>query len=209
MGKEALEQHLRDSPVHMPSFDCETCDRPFCSKEALEQHLRDAPVHQEYTETPLDTFFRSFSTFNYSPSLPPADSYAKLEKHEGWRRGVTESDDAWNRYQDALEKELHLWYGAEDDLTAWHALCRAIDIDPLPKTREKCESAVRSKHVNIVDLIEWRRTNSVEKVRTFDTLEELRAYTKTTRKIFRNTFNQEGGNVVLRHLLRNIFRASL
>merc|ERR1712054_215219 len=87
-SKEALEQHLRDSPVHMPSFDCETCDRPFCSKEALEQHLRDAPVHQEYTETPLDTFFRSFSTFNYSPSLPPADSYAKLEKHEGWRRGV-------------------------------------------------------------------------------------------------------------------------
>jgi hypothetical protein len=32
-----------------------------------------------------------------------------------------------------------MWYGAENDLTAWHALCRAISIEPLPKTCEKYE----------------------------------------------------------------------
>jgi hypothetical protein len=72
-------------------------------------------------------------------SLPPATSYANLQRHEGWQRGDPASDDAWNRYQDALASELRKWYGAENDITAWHALCRAIDVEPLPRTCEQCE----------------------------------------------------------------------
>ncbi|KAG9227929.1 hypothetical protein BJ875DRAFT_35716 [Amylocarpus encephaloides] len=208
-SEEALQQHLRDSPAHALSFDCETCNRSFGNEEALEQHLRDSRIHQQDTETPLDVFFRSFPTFDYDPSLPPATSYANLQRQEGWCRGSAASNDAWNRYQDALQSELHMWYGAENDLTAWHALCRAIGVEPLPKTCEQCEEAARRTHVNIVDLIEWGRSGSEEKVQTFRDVAELRAYTKETRKIFRNTFDQEGGNVVLRHLLRKIFRESL
>jgi hypothetical protein len=91
------------------------------------------------TETPLDMFFRSFPTFSYNPSLPPATSYANLQRYEGWHGGSAESKDAWNKYQDALQDELHLWYGVENDLTAWHALCRAIGVEPLPETCELCE----------------------------------------------------------------------
>jgi hypothetical protein len=80
---EAPQQHLRDSPVHAPSFDCETCDRTFGSDEALQQHLRDLPAYQ-VPEIPLDIFFCSFSTFDYDSSLPPATSYALLRKHKGW-----------------------------------------------------------------------------------------------------------------------------
>jgi hypothetical protein len=138
-SEETLQQHLRYSPAHAPSFNCETCDRTFGSREALEQHLRDSRIHQQDPETPLDIFFRSFRTFDYDPSLPPATSYANLQRHKGWRRGHAESDDAWNRYQDALENELRMWYGAEDDLTAWHALCRAICVEPLPPTSGQCE----------------------------------------------------------------------
>jgi hypothetical protein len=88
----------------------------------------------------LDVFFRSFSTFGYDPCLPPATSYAKLREHEGWRRRDAESEDAWDRYQAALESELNMWYiGEEDDLTAWHALLRAVGITPLPMTCEQCE----------------------------------------------------------------------
>jgi uncharacterized protein YlaI len=97
-NEQALQQHLRDSPVHAPSFDCEDCDRSFDSEEALQQHLRDSRIHQQDTETPLDVFFRSFPTFDYDPSLPPATSYANLRRHEGWRRGSAASDDTWNRY---------------------------------------------------------------------------------------------------------------
>jgi hypothetical protein len=125
------------TPAHAPSFDCETCDRSFSSEEALEQHLRDSRIHQQDPETPLDFFFRSFPTFDYDLSLPPVTSYANLWEQERWRRGSAVSDDAWNRYQDALESELHIWYGAGNDLTAWHALCRAIGVEPLPKTCEQ------------------------------------------------------------------------
>lgn len=138
-SEQALKQHLRDSPAHATSFDCDTCDRSFGSDEALRQHLRDSRGHQQVPETPLDLFFRSFRTFEYEPSLPPATSYACLRKHEGWQRGEAASDDAWNRYQDALEKELRMWYGSENDLAAWHSLCRAIGVEPLPQTCERCE----------------------------------------------------------------------
>lgn len=133
-SEEALQQHLRDSPAHASSFDCGDGDRSFESEEALQQRLRDSRIHQHNTETPLDIFFRSFPTFYYDPSLPPATSYSNLQDYKGWRRGDSESKDAWNRYQDALQSEPHMWYGAEDDLTAWHALCRAIGVEPRPKT---------------------------------------------------------------------------
>ncbi|CAG8972327.1 hypothetical protein HYALB_00001730 [Hymenoscyphus albidus] len=204
-SEEALQQHLRDSLAHAPSFSCDDCDRSFNSEEALQQHLRDSPIHQQNTETPLDVFFHSFPTFDYNPSLPPATSYANLRRHKGLYRGSDASTDAWNRYQDALQSELHMWYGAENDLTAWHALCRAIGVEPLPTTCDQCEEAVRRTHVNIVDLIDYGRSGSEEKVETFCDVAGLRAYTKETGKIFRNTFDQEGGNVVLRHLLRKIF----
>ncbi|KFY95715.1 hypothetical protein V500_02679 [Pseudogymnoascus sp. VKM F-4518 (FW-2643)] len=204
-SEQALQQHLQDSPAHVPSFDCEICNRHYGSETALENHLRDSPIHQQNTDTPLDVFFRTFPMFDYNPSLPPATSYTNLQKHEGWRRGNAASDNAWDRYQDALQDELQMWYGAENDLTAWHALCRAIGVEPLPETCEQCEHAVRKIHVNIVDLIEWGRSGREEKVQTFRNVVELGAYTKETRKIFHNTFDQEGGNVALRHLLRKIF----
>ncbi|KAB8297279.1 hypothetical protein EYC80_002638 [Monilinia laxa] len=202
---EALQQHIRNSPVYTPSFDCDSCNRSFGSEEALQQHIRDSPNHPKNTETPLDIFFRSFPTFNYDASLPPATSYANLQRHEGWPHKSAQSKDAWNRYQEALQNELHLWFGAENDLTAWHALCRAIGIDELPKTCEQCKEVVRRTHVNIVDLIAWGRSNREEKASTFRDLEALRVYTKSTRKIFHNTPDDEGGNIVLRHLLRRIF----
>lgn len=68
---------------------------------------------------------------------------------------------------------------------------------------------MRRTHVDIVDLIEWGRSDNKEKVQTFRDVAELRAHTKETGKVFRNTFDEEDGNVVLRHLLRKIFRESL
>ena len=139
-SKEALDQHRKDSPAHVVTFDCEDCNRSFGSEEALDQHLRDCPMHQLDSETPLDRFFRSFPTFDYDPSLPPATSYAKLRRHEGWGRGDEATNDAWDRYQNALEGELRKWYGAENDISAWHSLCRAIGVEPPPETCEQCEA---------------------------------------------------------------------
>ncbi|CAO2655006.1 Nn.00g117390.m01.CDS01 [Neocucurbitaria sp. VM-36] len=206
-SEQALEEHMREAPAHASSFDCELCDRSFGSEDALGQHRRDSPVHRQAPKTPLDMFFQSFRTFDYDPSLPPATSYSYLRDHERLRHDKSASDDAWSRYQDALQSELRMWYGAEDDLAAWHALCRAIGIDPLPQRCEQCEEVVRRTHVNIVDLIEWgrKRDQTEDQVQTFRNVTALRKYTKKTGKIFHNTLDQEDGNVVLRHLLRKMF----
>jgi hypothetical protein len=58
--------------------------------------------------------------------------------------------------------------------------------------------------VNIIDLIEWGRKQDVgaKRVRVFALVKELREYTKSTRKIFRNDLDR---SCVLRHLLRRLF----
>ena len=86
--------------------------------------------------TSSSTLSQRFNMTLLSHQLRPMPN---LRTHEGWRRGDPASKDAWNRYQDALASELRKWYGAENDMAAWHALCRAIGVKPLPRTCEQCE----------------------------------------------------------------------
>lgn len=138
-SRNGLNQHLRDSPVHVLSYNCEPCGRSFRSQGALNQHIRDSSAHLQTPITPLNRFFQSFTGFVYDPTLSPNKSYSYLEKFCGWRRDQEESKQAWNHFQEALNQEFKLWFGAEGDLAAWHSLCRAVRIDPLPKTCLDCE----------------------------------------------------------------------
>ncbi|KAF2811520.1 uncharacterized protein BDZ99DRAFT_413999 [Mytilinidion resinicola] len=161
-------------------------------------------------EDPIDRFFESFSSFKYDSSLPPSTSYKHLQKHLNWLPGSPESNEIWETYQSALRQEFDLWYGAEDDLTAWHSLCRAIGINPLPTTCKRCKKAVRNCHINMIDLIHWGRSGGEangKRVRIFRTVRELSVYSRQSGRIFKNTFHKdsEEGGVVLRHLLRHLF----
>jgi hypothetical protein len=111
-------------------------------------------------------------------------------------------------------------------VTAWHALCRAIGLELLPRTCNQSEGvrshcinvadscccrshAVRRTHVNTVGLIAWgRRGDHEHRVQTFSSVAKLRAYTKMTGKVFHNTFDQGDGNIVLRYLLRKLIQIS-
>lgn len=96
---------------------------------------------------PLDAFFLSFPTFPYDPTIPPASSFrsfqAGLSNWNDFDKSACSTwneykNDVWERYQAALTQEFNLWFGTEDELESWYALCRAIGIVPLPKTRGKC-----------------------------------------------------------------------
>lgn len=50
-------------------------------------------------------------------------------------------EDAWHRYQDALKAELELWFGAQNDVVAWHTLCNEIGFQPPPSNCKSCEKA--------------------------------------------------------------------
>ncbi|KAF4631765.1 hypothetical protein G7Y89_g6362 [Cudoniella acicularis] len=134
---------------------------------------------------PLDSFFLSFSGYQYDPSIPPAESFRSFRRGlRRWSDWDGYSPDTWKeyeediytRYQAALTQEFNLWFGTEDDIRAWHSLCRAIAIQPLPATCELCREAVRNRHVNIVDLIQWAREREVGQVKIFETVKELSTY---------------------------------
>ena len=141
-SEKALGQHLRDSPIHNPSYECELCNRSFGSEKALDQHLRDSPAHFQLPNSPLNRFFQSFDGFKFDPDLPPNESYSSLQRFYGWRKGDEDSAQAWDQYQESLTQEFKLWFGAEEDIAAWHSLCRAVRIEPLPRTCLECKKVV-------------------------------------------------------------------
>ncbi|KAL7929838.1 hypothetical protein V8C35DRAFT_314448 [Trichoderma chlorosporum] len=165
-------------------------------------------------KTPLDEFFASFAGFAYNPRLSPEASWKALRRFKRWKNGpgtrTVEENDAWAEYQSSLMREVNLWYGDVEDLTAWRTLCKAVGVIDPPHEIPTCRKILRNTHVNIVDLIHWGRESDMgdgEKVKIFRTVEELRAYTLITRKIFAKEELEEHneGNVVLKHLLRVIF----
>ncbi|CAK7562849.1 MAG: hypothetical protein SEPTF4163_000705 [Sporothrix epigloea] len=167
----------------------------------------------EPATTPLDRFFACYPDFRYDREQPPAKSFRLLEHFSGWERDSTEKKEAWKSYQQALIDEVRLWFGNEDDLASWHQLCRAVGIRKLPPTRRECKQGLQRTHVNIVDLIDWGRSGQPagHSVKVYRTIADLSVYTFSTNKIFpaNQVLGKNGEtNIVLRHLLRKLFRAA-
>jgi hypothetical protein len=96
---------------------------------------------------PLDHFFRSFSSFPYDNTEPPAASFQiLLVGLKKWHNWDVKDPNTWKEYreqvseeyQKALTREFNLWFGTEDSLESWHALCRAVGVQPPPLTCEEC-----------------------------------------------------------------------
>ncbi|KAL9117230.1 MAG: hypothetical protein Q9187_006235 [Circinaria calcarea] len=176
-------------------------------KRIAKSNLAANRLLQSWTsDGPLDNFFHSHHSFHYDASTPPAISFESLQSHlqkrHKWSRGGPECKELWHRYQTALTQEFNLWFGVEDDLNAWHSLCRAVRITPLPTTCELCRSSVRGRHVNIIDLIEWGRSGG-KYVRIFRTVKELSDYSYDSRKIYsKQAVDELEAGAVLKHLLR-------
>lgn len=144
VSASAMQEHLRNSRKHNVCFVC-AAQPDFNSRKRLKEHIRthdepssNPPCILKQIHTPLDTFFLSFQSFDYNSSLPPATSYKRLEIHERWGRGTVAANESWSRYQQALRDEVKVWFGAEDDIRAWHTLCRAIGIANPPTSTTKC-----------------------------------------------------------------------
>jgi hypothetical protein len=65
--------------------------------------------------------------------------------------------------------------------------------------------AIRDRHVNIVDLIEWARKGERGRVQIFKTVKELSDYSYLNSKIYHR--DQQDAGAVLSHLLREIKKA--
>jgi len=144
-------------------------------------------------------FFSSYSNFTLNEDAAVTKEFLRLKKLKRWKDGDDEYTEARDRFADALAEDFNAMYGTNiDDIENWRVLCHVLKIDPVPEDIKACRKAVKSKHVNLVDLVQHR-----DKVRVFSTVKELAEYSKKQEKIFLKQSAKAGG--ILRYLLRPIF----
>ncbi|TDL15743.1 hypothetical protein BD410DRAFT_902445 [Rickenella mellea] len=155
----------------------------------------------------LDEFFARYNQFtSYNPSAPAISEFYRLCDFFGWKKDSSKRKKARERFRDALTQEFNEIYGTDAHrLPSWQALCRILDISPIPDDLEVCQATVKRTHVNIVDLVDTQRT--LRRVEVFPSEVELSKYTKETRKYFPPKNAYAGG--LLRYLLRHITNPGL
>ncbi|KAI9676361.1 MAG: hypothetical protein M1817_000518 [Caeruleum heppii] len=144
-------------------------------------------------------YFDRFPTFDADPEGPLLDQFAALAIARNWKPGTKKYHK--NR-QACLEQESALAF-TEDatKLQTWQALCEEVGIKSVPDSIKKCKKALRTVHVNIVDLIDSRRAGT--SVRRFKSRAALIEYTRETNKIYPRALAKADG--FLKALLREIF----
>ncbi|KAG6830505.1 hypothetical protein H0H92_000346 [Tricholoma furcatifolium] len=151
------------------------------------------------THTPLREYFENYTEFDYDASQPAWEEFDRLANFFDWSKD--EKNEERSRFKDALVKAFNDTYGTdENSLELWQDLCRILRINPLPEGLHACQRAVKSKYVNLVDLVDL--PNSEEPLRLFRTEKELSEYTLGNHKVFPRDNIHAGG--LLRHLLRRI-----
>ncbi|KAL8715628.1 MAG: hypothetical protein Q9225_006370 [Loekoesia sp. 1 TL-2023] len=208
--REYVDAETHGKPLTYPQYSTELRNQ----QTYAHHYPLSEPSIPSVADNPLDQFFDSFSKFPYDACIPPATSYKNLRDNLWrWHDWDGHEPGTWKEYQQevqaryelALTHEFNLWFGTEDDLKSWHALCRALGIIPLPLTCEECRSVISDRHVNIVDLIQWARHGERQVVQTFKTVKELSKYSYSQDKIFKK--DRLGPGVVLRYLLRELSAA--
>lgn len=144
-SKKRQTANTTDNP-QPTSWTCPSCDDVFSLKQKASHSCAGSISKSSIPLTygPLDKFFRSYPSFHYNASTPPATSFNSLRIHlaklHKWPRGSSERDRLWEKYQNVLTEEFNLLFGVQDDLDAWHSLCRAVRVDPLPTSCKECRS---------------------------------------------------------------------
>ncbi|CAI6100902.1 unnamed protein product [Clonostachys chloroleuca] len=158
--------------------------------------------------------FEKFDNFVPDSSASFEDEFARLASSQDWAAGTSEFQ---KQRTIALRSELKLHYfsasqnieeGQEDvkdpplteeaKLAGYQALCEEVDI-PTHDTIEECQKHLKKTLVNIVDLIDTRRTG--KRVKVWTDFDEFRKYT-LKRSINTEEAKKDGG--ILASLLQRL-----
>ncbi|KAJ5126092.1 hypothetical protein N7448_005402 [Penicillium atrosanguineum] len=143
-------------------------------------------------------YFLRFPHFQRKPALPSNDEFNRLARQMKWKRG---SKKYKHERSDFLASEFNIHYGSDaTKLENWQRLCIELDIGQAIGSITKCRKALAKVHVNLVDLVDTRRTG--ESVEHFPNVSALRKYTKETKKVFPKSAAKADG--FLKALLRVI-----
>ncbi|KAL4242398.1 hypothetical protein ABKN59_011938 [Abortiporus biennis] len=157
------------------------------------------PVLQRRS-THLDGFFHQYTQFAYNPNASVAREFQRLSERMGWND--EERRMARERYQEALVNEFNDIFGTNpSDYATWQKLFEILKIEPVPSSVTACKKAIKTIHVNLVDVVNAARNpTGVPTPRIFPTVKALRKYSHKNRKIFPKHKAKSGG--ILKFMLR-------
>ncbi|KAJ5757567.1 uncharacterized protein N7511_006261 [Penicillium nucicola] len=144
-------------------------------------------------------YFSRFSTFNTRTTTSATEEFSRLALEMKWKEGSRRYKNERSKF---LRSEFSIHFGTDaTKLENWQALCVELEIiDPIQSINQ-CRKALAKVHVNLVDLVDSRRTG--KKVKHFASHKALRNYTVGTGRIFPKSAAKEDG--FLKALLRQIF----
>lgn len=113
------------------------------------------PPEPKYISSPPPTqgsvYFENFFAdyeFDYDPSQPIMGEFYRMSKSYKWEKDSKEVTEARDRVRNAIAETFNDTYGKDvNDLSAWHNLCRAVRIDPLPEDIQSCREVSRWLHI--------------------------------------------------------------
>lgn len=164
-------------------------------------------------------YFSRFPTFQIAATAPAITEFNRLANQMNWSEGSKRYRREHSKF---FASEFGIHFGTDaTKLNTWQALCLELEIrNPiqsisqcrkvgyisylflfLVSSKAKYFKALAKVHVNLVDLIDSRRTG--RKVKHFPSSKSLRKYTITTGKIFPKSAAKKDG--FLKALLREIF----
>ncbi|KAJ9623558.1 hypothetical protein H2203_005820 [Taxawa tesnikishii (nom. ined.)] len=146
------------------------------------------------------SYFDNFPKFKHNPTAPIAQEFGRLASEQGWKK---KNRDKLFHEERALcyAMEFALHFNDDSKLANWQALCSEVGIEP-ERSITKCKKALSKVYVNLVDLIDLRRSGEPGTVRKFNTFKQLKNYT-CKGKVFPKKAAKEDGyiNVLLKHIL--------
>jgi hypothetical protein len=151
-----------------------------------------ADEEDEGPPPPSQSHFAKFEHFTPNDAASFDDEFARLASSQQWVPG---SQDYTRQRTIAMREELQLHYFSQPQrldnvdeeelsdeeraLQGYQALCHEVGIDPRYSAAE-CKRDLKNTLVNIVDLIDARRTG--KRVEVWNSFEEFRAYTLQDKK---------------------------
>ncbi|EON67896.1 hypothetical protein W97_07393 [Coniosporium apollinis CBS 100218] len=153
-------------------------------QQARPQHSLQKPPqnHQAKLEDGVKLgYFESFPDFVPDPTDSLASEFKRLAIHKKWAINSAE-------YPTKLEN--------------FQRLCVEVGIDPPPPSITQCKKALKGVLVNLVNLVDSRRTG--EPIKQFDTFKEFRRYTFNGRVFPKNEAKED---TFLKVLLRGFRRS--
>ena len=132
------------SPQREYAFSTDT--RPICPRCPLHLSFMFNPVThtsqlfpQNSAATFITAFFAEYPEFDYDSTAPVTQEYRRLTQESDWAPRSRDEKKAKSAFGEAMGKQFASFYGSSiHDIKAWKALCKALNVYPIPETIAEC-----------------------------------------------------------------------